>query len=170
MRSPWAADGYFDPEQPANRSQESGAMESFAIDTRGRRWLRTGDIATIDRHGYVRIVDRAKNLIKSGGEWISSQALEASLVQHPDVNEAAVIGRPDARWQERPIAFVTLKAGCASRDKVEITTELLDLLASRFAKWQCPHEIVIASTLPRGNTGKIDKIRVRETNSARQTR
>ena len=125
MRSPWAADGYFDPEQPANRSQEFGAMELFAIDTRGRRWLRTGDIATIDRHGYVRIVDRAKDLIKSGGEWISSQALEASLVQHPDVNEAAVIGRPDARWQERPIAFVTLKAGCASRDKVEITTELL---------------------------------------------
>lgn len=169
VRSPWAADGYFDPEQPDNRSREAGAVESFTVDTRGRRWLRTGDIATIDPHGYVRIVDRAKDLIKSGGEWISSQALEASLVQHPDVNEAAVVGRPDARWQERPVAFVTLKAGRTSRNRTEVAAELLDLLAGRFAKWQCPDEIVITSGLPRGNTGKIDKIRLRETSAFGKT-
>lgn len=110
--------------------------------------------------GAIRIVDRAKDLIKSGGEWIPSQALEAALVQHPDVNEAAVVGRPDPRWQERPIAFVTLKARQVVRNNRDVVAELAEMLAQRFAKWQCPDEIVIATGLPHGNTGKIDKIRL----------
>ena len=161
VRSPWAADGYFEAAEPGNRSRDAGAVASFALDSRGRRWLRTGDIATIDRHGYVRIVDRAKDLIKSGGEWISSQALEACLVRHPDVQEAAVVGRPDPRWQERPVAFVTLKPGQDARVAEEIGAELRDLLGAQFAKWQCPDEIVVVSALPRGNTGKVDKIALR---------
>ena len=76
------------------------------------------------------------------------------------MNEAAVVGRPDPRWQERPVAFVTLKARDSSGTGAEVVAELKDLLASRFAKWQCPDEIVLVSALPRGNTGKIDKIRL----------
>lgn len=165
VRSPWAADAYFDPAQPGNRSQEASAIHSFTIDARGRRWLRTGDIATVDRHGYVRIVDRAKDLIKSGGEWISSQALEACLASHPSVQEAAVVGRPDPRWQERPVAFVVLKAAPASTG-ADLLAELRTLLAGQFAKWQRPEDIVVVPALPRGNTGKVDKIRLREQASA----
>jgi fatty-acyl-CoA synthase len=160
VRSPWAADAYFDSEQPDNRSREPGAVESFAVDAQGRRWLRTGDIATIDPHGYVRLVDRAKDLIKSGGEWISSQALEAGIARHPAVLEAAVVGRSDPRWQERPVAYVVLKAGRANTG-ADIAAELRDLLAGQFAKWQCPDAFLVVSSLPRGNTGKIDKIRLR---------
>ena len=98
------------------------------------------------------------SLIKSGGEWISSQALEACLVRHPDVQEAAVVGRPDSRWQERPVAFVTLKKGQESKD---IEAQLRSLLGAHFAKWQHPDEIVFVSALPRGNTGKVDKIALR---------
>jgi fatty-acyl-CoA synthase len=162
FRSPWAADAYFDSEGPGNRSRDPGAVESFAIDPQGRRWLRTGDVATVDAHGYVRIVDRAKDLIKSGGEWISSQALEACLVRHPEIAEAAVVGRPDPRWQERPVAFVTLKAESNVRPGLDIAAELGKLLTRHFAKWQCPDEIIIVSTLPHGNTGKIDKVRLRQ--------
>ena len=158
VRSPWAADGYFDAAEAGNRSQDAGAVAAFAVDSRGRRWLRTGDVATIDRHGYVRIVDRTKDLIKSGGEWISSQALEACLVRHPDVQEAVGVGRPDSRWQERPVAFVTLKKGQESKD---IEAQLRSLLGAHFAKWQHPDEIVFVSALPRGNTGKVDKIALR---------
>ena len=162
IRSPWAADGYFDAAAPGNRLPEAaGGASAFVADERGRRWLRTGDIATIDRHGYVRLVDRAKDLIKSGGEWISSQALEARILEHPDILEAAVVGRPDPRWQERPIAFVTLRQGRRDRDETEIKTELCAALAVHFAKWQLPEEVVILPTLPKGNTGKIDKATLR---------
>jgi fatty-acyl-CoA synthase len=160
VRSPWAADAYFDAAGPGSRSQEPSADDSFAVDARGRRWLRTGDIATIDPHGYVRLVDRVKDLIKSGGEWISSQALEACLVRHPAVQEAAVVGRPDPRWQERPVAFVVLKAGVASAEP-DIVAEMRAGLADHFARWQCPDDIVVVPALPRGNTGKVDKIVLR---------
>src|SRR5690606_11678111 len=92
MRGPWVADRYFRDEHP----------EAFADG-----WLRTGDIATIDSEGYLTIVDRAKDLIKSGGEWISSLALEQALTTIPQVAEAAVIAVPHERWQERPLAFVS---------------------------------------------------------------
>ena len=162
IRSPWAADGYFDATAPGNRLPEAtGGTSAFAVDGRGRRWLRTGDIATIDRHGYVRLVDRAKDLIKSGGEWISSQALENRILEHPDILEVAVVGRPDPRWQERPIAFVVLRQGHRDQDEAKIKPELFAALAVHFAKWQLPDEVVVLPTLPKGNTGKIDKAALR---------
>jgi fatty-acyl-CoA synthase len=162
VRSPWAADGYFDASAPGNRLPEpADGSAAFATDARGRRWLRTGDIATIDRHGYVRLVDRAKDLIKSGGEWISSQALESRLLEHADVLEAAVVARPDPRLQERPVAFVTLRQGRRTRRAADIGPELVATLAKHFAKWQLPDAIVVLPTLPKGNTGKIDKTALR---------
>src|SRR5690606_38118615 len=86
MRGPWVADSYFDPDKPGHR----GGDDKFETDMEGRRWLKTGDIATIDEHGYVKIVDRDKDLIKSGGEWISSLDLESALSEHPAVHEVAV--------------------------------------------------------------------------------
>ncbi len=162
IRSPWAADAYFDGDQPGNRSQEAPALEAFAVDGRGRRWLRTGDIATIDGHGYVRIVDRAKDLIKSGGEWISSQALEAGILEHPDVREAAVVGKPDPRWQERPVAFIALEEKGRIRNVKAVIAEVRHHLSSHFAKWQLPDEFVVVSALPKGNTGKVDKSALRK--------
>jgi fatty-acyl-CoA synthase len=160
IRSPWAADGYFDPTAPDHRLPEPGDGGAFATDAQGRRWLRTGDIATIDAHGYVRLVDRAKDLIKSGGEWISSQALEGRILEHADILEAAVVGRPDPRWQERPVAFVTLRPG-HERDASAIGRELLALLAAHFASWQLPDQIAVLPALPKGHTGKIDKAALR---------
>ncbi|MFY9314187.1 MAG: long-chain-fatty-acid--CoA ligase [Burkholderiales bacterium] len=157
IRSPWAADGYFDGDQPGNRSQEAGALEAFAVDARGRRWLRTGDIATIDEHGYVRIVDRAKDLIKSGGEWISSQALEARILEHPDIRETAVVGKADPKWQERPVAFIALGGEGPIRNEEAVIAEVRHCLSGHFAKWQLPDEFVVVSALPKGSTGKIDK-------------
>jgi fatty-acyl-CoA synthase len=161
VRSPWAADGYFDPDRPGNRLDEADGASAFATDGRGRRWLRTGDIATIDRHGYVRLVDRAKDLIKSGGEWISSQVLEARILAHPDVLEAAVVARPDPKWQERPIAFVVLRKARRGRVEAEIADELTRHLARYFAKWQLPDAFVLLPALPKGNTGKVDKAALR---------
>ena len=162
IRSPWAADGYFDAAAPGNRLPEADdGTGAFATDARGRRWLRTGDIATIDRHGYVRLVDRAKDLIKSGGEWISSQAVEGRILEHPDILEAAVVARPDPRWQERPVAFVALRQDRRERGEAEIGPELLAALSAHFAKWQLPDAIVVLPALPKGNTGKIDKMALR---------
>jgi len=162
IRSPWAADGYFDASAPGNRLPEAAnGTSAFATDVRGRRWLRTGDIATVDRHGYVRLVDRAKDLIKSGGEWISSQAVESRILEHPDILEAAVVGRPDPRWQERPVAFVALRQDRRERTDAEIGPELLAALSAHFAKWQLPDAVVVLPALPKGNTGKIDKIALR---------
>ncbi|MBX9591869.1 MAG: long-chain-fatty-acid--CoA ligase [Hyphomonadaceae bacterium] len=161
IRSPWAADAYFDAGAPGNRSTEPGAVEAFVGDGRGRRWLRTGDVATIDRHGYVRIVDRTKDLIKSGGEWISSQALEAKLLEHPDVREAAVVARVDPKWQERPVAFVTLGSAAAAAGQDRLIGDLRRSLAAVFAKWQLPDAFIVLAELPKGSTGKIDKIALR---------
>jgi len=162
IRSPWAADGYFDSAAPGNRLPEAAdGTSAFATDARGRRWLRTGDIATIDRYGYVRLVDRAKDLIKSGGEWISSQAVEGGILEHPDILEAAVVGRPDPRWQERPVAFVALRQDRRRRDEAEIGRELLAALSLHFAKWQLPDAIIVLPALPKGTTGKVDKMALR---------
>jgi fatty-acyl-CoA synthase len=161
IRSPWAADGYFDPTAPDHRLPEPGDGGAFATDAQGRRWLRTGDIATIDAHGYVRLVDRAKDLIKSGGEWISSQAVEGRILEHPDILEAAVVGRPDPRWQERPVAFVALRQDRRERSGPEIEAELLTALSAHFAKWQLPDTVTVLPVLPKGNTGKVDKMALR---------
>ncbi|WP_354700042.1 3-methylmercaptopropionyl-CoA ligase [Paraconexibacter sp. AEG42_29] len=137
IRGPWIAAGYY--RDPAPGSFDGG-------------WLRTGDIAAVDPRGYVRISDRAKDVIKSGGEWISSVALENELVAHPDVVEAAVIAKPDERWTERPLACVVLAPGstCTADD-------LQAHLAGRVAKWWLPDEVAFIDAVPKTGTGKYDK-------------
>jgi fatty-acyl-CoA synthase len=117
----------------------------------------TGDVATIDRHGYMQITDRAKDVIKSGGEWISSIELENLAVAHPKVAEAAVIGIKHPRWDERPLLVVVLKKGqSAARD------EILSFMQGKTAKWWIPDDVVFVDELPHTATGKIQKIALRE--------
>ncbi|MFI6310053.1 long-chain-fatty-acid--CoA ligase [Nocardia fusca] len=118
-------------------------------------WLRTGDVGTIDPKGWVRITDRLKDAIKSGGEWISSLDLESALMAHPSVREAAVVGRPDDRWGERPAAFVVT-------DGVVDTGELREHLTGRVAKWWIPDDFRVVENIPRTSTGKFDKKLLRE--------
>lgn len=121
-------------------------------------WLRTGDVASVDPLGFVRITDRTKDLIKSGGEWISSADLENALMEHPALAEAAVIAIPDEKWGERPLACVVLKP-----DK-RVDAKELDhhLLACSFAKWQLPERYEFIDALPRASTDKFSKVRLRE--------
>jgi len=120
-------------------------------------WLRTGDVAALDPHGYVRIADRTKDLIKSGGEWISSMDMESLLMAHPAVLEAAVIAIPDEKWGERPLACVVFKDGRAAAPE-----ELRAHLATTFAKWQLPDRFEFIDALPRTSTGKFWKAKLRE--------
>jgi fatty-acyl-CoA synthase len=120
-------------------------------------WLRTGDVAAIDAHGYIRIADRTKDLIKSGGEWISSVDMENLLMAHAAVQEAAVIAIPDPKWSERPLACVVFKPG-----KTAATDELRAHLASKFAKWQLPDRFEFLDAIPRTSTGKFWKVKLRE--------
>jgi acyl-CoA synthetase (AMP-forming)/AMP-acid ligase II len=121
------------------------------------KWFDTGDIATIDPDGYMQITDRAKDLIKSGGEWISSISLENVAVGHPSVAEAAVIAIAHAKWQERPLMIVVKKRGS------EVTkAELLDYLSDKVAKWWLPEDIVFVDEIPHTATGKIQKMKLRE--------
>lgn len=121
-------------------------------------WLRTGDVASVDPLGFVRITDRTKDLIKSGGEWISSVDLENALMAHPAVAEAAVIAIPDPKWSERPLACVVRKPGAG------VSTEDLDahLLQHSFAKWQLPERYEFIEAVPRTSTGKFWKLKLRE--------
>lgn len=121
-------------------------------------WLRTGDVAAIDAHGYVRITDRTKDLIKSGGEWISSVDLENAIMAHPAVAEAAVIAIPDPKWSERPLACVVLKPG-ADAAPDELGNHLMGL---GFAKWQIPDRYEFIDAIPRTSTGKFYKLKLRE--------
>jgi fatty-acyl-CoA synthase len=120
-------------------------------------WLRTGDVGSVDPHGYVRITDRTKDLIKSGGEWISSVDLENAIMAHPAVAEAAVIAIPHEKWGERPLACVVLKPG-----KEASPAELNALLAQQFAKWQLPDRYDFIAEIPRTSTGKFWKAKLRE--------
>jgi fatty-acyl-CoA synthase len=121
-------------------------------------WLRTGDVASVDELGFVRITDRTKDLIKSGGEWISSVDLENALMAHPAVAEAAVIAIPDEKWSERPLACVVLKKGAEARPG-----QLDDhLLKHSFAKWQLPERYEFIEAVPRTSTGKFWKLKLRE--------
>jgi len=121
-------------------------------------WLRTGDVATMDELGFVRITDRTKDLIKSGGEWISSVDLENALMAHPALAEAAVIAIPDEKWSERPLACIVVKAG-ASISPAELGAHLLQ---HGFAKWQLPDRYETLDALPRTSTGKFWKLKLRE--------
>jgi fatty-acyl-CoA synthase len=139
VRGPWAASGYFNSPEAADRVTEDG-------------WLRTGDIVTIDRRGWIDLQDRTKDLVKSGGEWISSVALENALMNHPAVLEAAVIAIPHPKWLERPLAVVVLREGAAVSEQ-----ELLAHLAPHFAKWWLPDAIEVVAQIPRTPTGKFLK-------------
>ncbi|MGH2914536.1 MAG: AMP-binding protein, partial [Solirubrobacteraceae bacterium] len=142
VRGPWVAAGYH------------GGVDADRFTDDG--WLRTGDIVRIDRRGCIQIRDRAKDLVKSGGEWISSVELENQLMNHHAVAEAAVIAIPDARWGERPLAAVVLRDGMqASPD------QLREHLGSRFAKWQLPERIEFVAAIPRTATGKFEKTELR---------
>ncbi|MBS0446197.1 MAG: long-chain fatty acid--CoA ligase [Proteobacteria bacterium] len=125
-------------------------------------WLRTGDVATMDELGFVRITDRTKDLIKSGGEWISSVDLENALMAHPAVAEAAVIAIPDPKWSERPLACVVFKPGQAiAASELEATFGPL-LTKQGFAKWQLPDRYEVIDAVPRTSTGKFSKLKLRE--------
>jgi fatty-acyl-CoA synthase len=126
-------------------------------------WLRTGDVGCIDEQGYVTLTDRAKDVIKSGGEWISSVELENHLIAHPAVLEAAVVGVPDERWQERPMAVVVLHEGAIASPQ-----ELREFLADRVVRWWLPERWTFVGQVPRTSVGKYDKkvIRARHADSA----
>ncbi|PZF86521.1 long-chain fatty acid--CoA ligase [Jiangella anatolica] len=115
-------------------------------------WLRTGDVGTITHDGYLRLTDRARDVIKSGGEWISSVELEGHLAAHPDVVEAAVVGVPDDTWGERPLATVVIKEGAS----VEVS-ELREFLSTKVAKWQLPERWAVVPEIPKTSVGKFDK-------------
>jgi fatty-acyl-CoA synthase len=139
VRGPWVAGEYYNAPESHDRFTEDG-------------WFRTGDIVTIDRDGWITIRDRAKDVIKSGGEWISSVALENMLMAHPSVAEAMVIGLPHPQWDERPLALVVRRDGCdCSAD------DLTAHLAPHFAKWWLPTSFEFVASLPRTSVGKFDK-------------
>jgi fatty-acyl-CoA synthase len=145
VRGPWIAGSYY---SPAGNVVDP---EKF----RGG-WLRTGDIGRISPDGYLTLVDRTKDVIKSGGEWISSVDLENAVMGHPSVIEAAVIGVPDPKWDERPLVAVVTIPGA------EVTAgELRELLDRRFAKWQLPEHWAFISEVPKTSVGKFDKKRLR---------
>jgi fatty-acyl-CoA synthase len=138
VRGPWVASAYYN--DPAGDDKFDDG------------WLRTGDIAAIDSRGFIRISDRSKDVIKSGGEWISSVDLEVELMAHPAVTEAAVIAKPDERWSERPLACVVVKEG------EEVTAEALsEHLRDRVAKWWIPDEYAFIDEVPKTSVGKFDK-------------
>jgi fatty-acyl-CoA synthase len=142
VRGPWVASGYLGDDAP----------EKFHDG-----WLRTGDIASLDARGFIRITDRAKDVIKSGGEWISSVELENELIAHDDVVEVAVIAKPDERWTERPLACVVLRDGatCSADD-------LHAFLNERVARWWMPDEFAFIDEVPKTGTGKYDKKLLRQ--------
>jgi fatty-acyl-CoA synthase len=144
LRGPWVAASYYNLPNEKDKWTKDG-------------WFRTGDVATLDSHGYLKIADRTKDLIKSGGEWISSVDLENELMAHPGVREAAVIAVSHPRWQERPLAIVVARPG--DRPTSE---QLRDLLAAKFAKWQLPDAFVFVDELPHSSTGKLLKMELRQ--------
>jgi fatty-acyl-CoA synthase len=144
VRGPWIARTYYNDDR---------APESFTADG----WLRTGDVATVTPDGYIHLVDRTKDLVKSGGEWISSVELENELMAHPKVAEAAVIAIPHERWVERPLACVVIKPG------EELTKEeVLAFLEPRVAKWWLPDDVVFIDEVPKTSVGKFSKKDLRE--------
>jgi fatty-acyl-CoA synthase len=144
VRGPWVASGYYDTPEQADRWTDDG-------------WFKTGDIASMHPRGFIQIKDRAKDVIKSGGEWISSVDLENALMAHPAVAEAAVIAIPDEKWTERPLAAVVLKEG-----ETATAEELREFLAPKFAKWWLPDRIEFIPEIPKTAVGKFRKTALRE--------
>jgi fatty-acyl-CoA synthase len=145
VRGPWVINGYYHDPRSAESFQDG--------------WFRTGDVATIDPDGYVQIVDRTKDLVKSGGEWISTVDLENVIMAHPKVLEAAVIAVPHPKWQERPLACVVPKP--EFRDTLS-PGEILEFLDQHVAKWQLPDEVIFIESVPKTSVGKFDKKVLRE--------
>lgn len=140
VRGPWIISSYYNDERSADAFQEG--------------WFRTGDVVTIDPEGFIQIVDRTKDLVKSGGEWISSVDLENTIMSYPKVLEAAVIAVPHPKWQERPLACVVAKPDF----KEDITKEeLYEHIRPHFAKWALPDDIVFVDAIPKTSVGKFDK-------------
>jgi acyl-CoA synthetase (AMP-forming)/AMP-acid ligase II len=144
VRGPWVAASYHETPEAADRWTDDG-------------WFRTGDIVTIDPRGFIQIHDRAKDVIKSGGEWISSVAIENQLIAHPALVEAAVIAIPDEKWQERPLAVVVVRPG-----RTATADELREFLAPHFAKWWLPDRFEFVAELPKTGVGKIRKTALRD--------
>ncbi len=138
VRGPWIARSYYNDPSGDDKFDDG--------------WLRTGDVAAIDEKGFIRISDRSKDVIKSGGEWVSSVDLEVALMAHDGVAEAAVIAKPDERWQERPLACVVRKEG------TDVSAEeLCQHLSGRVAKWWIPDEFAFIDEVPKTSVGKFDK-------------
>ncbi|MBV9383881.1 MAG: long-chain fatty acid--CoA ligase [Streptosporangiaceae bacterium] len=142
VRGPWITGSYYRDDDPAKFHDG---------------WLRTGDVGTLDQAGFIRLTDRAKDVIKSGGEWISSMELENLLMAHPSVAEAAVIGVPDEKWGERPLATVVLRPGCSAS-----AAELRSFLGERVIRWQLPERWAFVDEVPKTSVGKFQKTRLRE--------
>lgn len=146
VRGPWITGSYVGDEDP----------EKF-----DDGWLRTGDVGRIDERSFITLTDRAKDVIKSGGEWISSVELELLLAGHPDVLEATVIGVPDEKWQERPLAVVVLRDGATVDPR-----QLRDFLDGKVAKWWLPERWSFVREVPKTSVGKFDKKVLRSQHSA----
>jgi fatty-acyl-CoA synthase len=144
IRGPWVAAGYYDTPEQADRWTEDG-------------WFRTGDVVSLHPRGYIQIKDRSKDVIKSGGEWISSVELENALMAHPAVAEAAVVAIPDAKWDERPLAAVVLREGATATPE-----ELHAFLAPSFAKFWLPDRFEFIAEIPKTSVGKFRKTELRE--------
>ena len=144
VRGPWVASSYLDAPESADRWTADG-------------WFKTGDVVTIDRDGYIQISDRSKDVIKSGGEWISSVELENALMSHPAVLEAAVFAIADEKWAERPLAAVVFKEGATTT-----SDELREFLEPQFAKWWLPERFEFIDEIPKTSVGKFRKIELRE--------
>jgi fatty-acyl-CoA synthase len=145
VRGPWVTASYYESDDPEVEAKFDHG------------WLRTGDVGSIDELGYIRLSDRAKDVIKSGGEWISSVDLENALMAHDDVVEAAVIGVPDEKWDERPLASVVVREGASLT-----AAELREFLSKDFAKWQLPDSWAFIDSVPRTSVGKFDKKVIRK--------
>jgi fatty-acyl-CoA synthase len=143
-RGPWVARQYYRTDEPGEQFSPDG-------------WLRTGDVASISKLGYIRLVDRTKDLVKSGGEWISSVDLENQIMAHPKIAEAAVIAVPHPKWSERPLACVVVKEG------EELSREdVLEFLGERLSKWQLPDDVVFIDEVPKTSVGKFSKKTLRD--------
>src|SRR5690606_880951 len=143
VRGPWIAKEYYKDERTKEAFRDG--------------WLHTGDVVTIDEEGFVKIMDRTKDLIKSGGEWISSVELENALMAHEAVQEAAVVAVPHPKWVERPVACVVVKEG-----KSVIKEELIEYLSPQFAKWWLPDEVLFMDEIPKTSVGKFLKTALRD--------
>jgi len=146
IRGAWVIEEYYESPENTKKSFING-------------WLRTGDIVTIDSEGYIEIVDRLKDIIKSGGEWISSVKIENEAMAHPAVLEAVAVAIPHPRWGERPLLIVKLKPGF--HDKVS-KEDIISFLNMRLPKWYVPDEVIFVDDIPKTGTGKFDKKVLRE--------